>query len=347
MLRMSVPEHSESNFLSPPSIKTGDGSERCVGFEFELAITDLKSCIHPIIDIFGGTVKAEHSLDAKITDTSLGTFHVELDAQLIKKMAGALELPSAEAADDIFDLTPLKAQLSQLLGGIASQFVPYEIVTPPIPLSKLHMLDALVQALRNHKAKGTRDAITNAFGMHINPEIASENVEYTANTLRAFVVLYPWLIKAMDIDLTRRILPYIAPFPEEYVKRVLDENYTPPLQDFIKDYIRYNPTRNRALDLLPLFAYLSPSSLEMLSESERSLVAARPTFHYRLPNCDIDNPNWQVATDWNYWVEIEELAANPEKLASICSSYLTFLNRSFFSMEDNWLTQLGRNYGYE
>ncbi|OBX33760.1 putative amidoligase enzyme [Halomonas elongata] len=39
---------------------------------------------------------------------------------------------------------------------------------------------------------------------------------------------------------------------------MLDPDYQPDLRTLIDDYLEYNPTRNRELDLLPLFAYLDP-----------------------------------------------------------------------------------------
>lgn len=40
------------------------------------------------------------------------------------------------------------------------------------------------------------------------------------------------------------------------------------------------------------------------------LVKARPAYHYRLPNCLIDEPDWRLAREWNTWVAVERLAAD-------------------------------------
>jgi hypothetical protein len=47
-------------------------------------------------------------------------------------------------------------------------------------------------------------------------------------------------------------------------------------------------------------------------------VRPRPTFHYRLPNCLVDDPSWSFALEWNRWVEVERLAEDPVRLARAC-----------------------------
>ena len=55
---------------------------------------------------------------------------------------------------------------------------------------------------------------------------------------------------------------------------------------------------------------------------EAHLVKPRPAFHYRLPNCMVDEPHWTVAREWNSWVAVERLAADAEKLAAMSRDYL-------------------------
>lgn len=50
-------------------------------------------------------------------------------------------------------------------------------------------------------------------------------------------------------DMARRLTPYIDPFDKEYIERILDPAYVPTMRQLIDDYLDYNPTRNRALDL--------------------------------------------------------------------------------------------------
>src|SRR3546814_9457337 len=38
------------------------------------------------------------------------------------------------------------------------------------------------------------------------------------------------------------------------------------------------------------------------------LIKARPTFHYRLPNARLADPQWSIVREWNLWVRVERLA---------------------------------------
>ncbi len=323
--------------------------DRCVGLEFELAGVRLEECLELITDLYGGQVESKHSLESEVVDTRLGTFKVELDAGLFKRMAERLETYKGTGAteDDIIDLKELKLQLSHLMGSAASQIVPLEIVAPPIPATQLDEITPMMRELHSRQAEGTRSAITNAFGMHINMEVMSEEVEYLCDMMRAFLILYPWIRRIMGVDLTRRALVYIDPFPEDYVRLILQDDYHPDLDTFIRDYITHNPTRNRALDMLPLFKHLKPDAMKGVKESEQPLINARPTFHYRLPNCEIDNPNWRVARDWNYWLEVEALALDKAKLKRMSSSYLRFLDQPLHLLSDEWIEEVSDNHGYK
>ena len=93
------------------------------------------------------------------------------------------------------------------------------------------------------------------------------------------------------------------------------------LERLIDDYLRHNPTRNRALDLLPVLAHLDRD--RVLSQAEgKHLVKPRPAFHYRLPNCMVDEADWTLASEWNRWVMVERLAGDPERLGRMSRRYL-------------------------
>ena len=73
-------------------------------------------------------------------------------------------------------------------------------------------------------------------------------------------------------------------------------------------------TRDRELDLLPLFAHLVPD--QVYATVSETLVKPRPTFHYRLPNSRVDDAAWGgVIEEWNRWVAVERLAADAPRLA--------------------------------
>ena len=70
------------------------------------------------------------------------------------------------------------------------------------------------------------------------------------------MVLYDWLVDVSDIDVSRKLSAFIDPFPIEYRALVTSPDYAPDLDRLIGDYLDANPTRNRALDMLPMFAHL-------------------------------------------------------------------------------------------
>jgi len=92
-------------------------------------------------------------------------------------------------------------------------------------------------------------------------------------------------------------------------------DYQPDLDALIDDFLHFTPTRNRPLDMLPLFAWLDEDKV-MQAPVEKDLIKARPALHYRLPNCLIDEPDWSLSVPWNDWIEVERLAADSDALAS-------------------------------
>lgn len=335
------------NFQSPLRLKNPDEQLRRVGFEFEMAGIETKDCAELVNKLFGGHIEMINSLEAKIKDTPFGKFTIELDSQMVKELAAKLEKEQPQSNDDLIDGNKLRRVLSEGIGGIAGQFVPLEIVTPPMTLEQLPELEVLRNELYQQKVVGTKANYTNAFGMHINPDIASKDITYILNILRAFLILYPWMIKVMNVDLSRRLLSYIDPFPKEYTLLILDKDYVPSLDEFIDDYKAYNLTRNRALDLWPLLTYLKPEALEEISKDEQGLVKPRPTFHYRLPNCEIDDPNWRIARDWNYWVKVENLAEDKDTLILMADEYQQFLDNPLSWFSNDWVEHIEKHYGYE
>lgn len=377
---LSVPTNSNCSsdlFHQSPQPENLQGRPRKVGFELELSGIKLRPLADEIVSVFGGRLTPHAPLCLEIETEDYGVFRAELDSQMVQKAAEEIsdkgrgkdrdkdrekgrEVPQKASADDEGSLfsslmgeprrwyrsasRQASKTASTVMTGVAEIVVPYEIVTPPLPLSAFPKLAALVDRLHMLEAEGTRASFVNAFGMHLNPEIYSDEADEIRDVLRAFLLLYPYLKAEMEIDLSRRVLTYIDPFPKDYVQLVLSADYAPELQRLIEDYLTFNPTRNRALDLLPLFAHLAPDYMAGRSEVDMSLVKPRPTFHYRLPNCEIDNPCWNIHRDWNLWVEVERLALDKPRLARLSEDYLAFLtgplNRLFVG---DWAAHAEKN----
>ena len=76
--------------------------------------------------------------------------------------------------------------------------------------------------------------------------------------LGAFKVEFERSLEDGEVDLSRRITSYIDPFPDEYVEVLLDGPAPQSLESLVDTYLDFNPTRNRALDMLPLFKFVLP-----------------------------------------------------------------------------------------
>jgi hypothetical protein len=228
---------------------------------------------------------------------------------------------------------------------VATTFVPCEIVTPPIAMDRLRELEPLWRKLREAHAEGTRTSMLHAFGLHMNPELPDPRSETILAYLRAFSLLSDWLIQKSRVDFARRVTPYIDPFPEDYLLVIVDPDYHPDIDQLITDYIEHNPTRNRSLDMLPLFATFRADLIEQCADAH--LVKARPTLHYRLPNCELDDPHWSPAVEWNRWIEVERLADDPPRIEQMSREYLALPHLPFRAHASEWIERtaswLGRS----
>ena len=315
------------DFILPPLLYNQKKELRKVGFEIEYSGITLKQCAAIVIKLFGGKICKENIYCIDIKDTVLGDFSIYIDSKFLR-----------EFEDKIAPLLDNESKnIENILLSISEAFIPYEIVTPPIPFDKLHFIEELKNSLKKSGALGTKASFLFAFGLHINIEVPSFKSEDLLDILRSFLVLYEWIKERDKIDLTRKLTWFIDPFEIEYIQKVIDLNYKPTLKEFSQDYIFYNPTRNRALDLLPLLAYIDK---DIKSKLPNEKINPRPTFHYRLPNSRIDEDNWSIAKEFNYWSLIEHLAFKKDILYKICKDYQEFLDSPFWFITSNWIGKI-------
>ena len=326
---------NQTEYLKPPHIKNSTGNERTVGYEFEFTGIEIEQVARLVKGLYGGDIKKISTYEFEIQETEFGTFKIELDAQLLrdKKYEKLLKTVGIEV-DDIKDKDGKEKKLMEM----AATIVPYEIVTPPIPISKMDAIDHLIDKLREKKVKGTGSSFLYAFGMHINPEAPDLGVESILNHTRAYVMMDPWIRSVADINVSRRITPFIDPYSEKYVKLILDPDYSPDLEAFIRDYFDFDNTRNRSLDLLPLFMHLDEKTTTSMIEEE--LTSARPTYHYRLPDCSFGKKEWSPALEWNRWVVVERLADDEERLEQLSRYWLMLSNKSMIGFESKWIEKV-------
>jgi hypothetical protein len=295
-----------ADIRQPPRLLDRNGAERRVGVEIEFAAVSARQGARIVADLFGGVVREEDAHRFHIENTEFGTFRSELDSQYAHRAYRDHGEYQGSFLDDF------QMGIRRIYGDVSSAIVPCEIVCPPIAFSNVLRLDALVEKLRQAGAEGTRSNPFYAFGVQLNPEIASTDADYLTSMLKAYLLISPWLREVMSIDLTRRLVAFADPFPDHYVHRVLDEHYWPNLETLIVDYLASNPTRNRELDLLPLFAWIKPEIVRSRISDPR--IKSRPAFHYRLPDANIEQTGWSIALEWNRWVLVERLAEDRELL---------------------------------
>ncbi len=313
----------------PPNLQNHKDQQRSVGIELEFASLSLDKICQCVVATLGGQVKLNTQFEAEIENTELGKFKVELDAQYLKDFA---EYISNESQDS---LIPTDFLQSEFITKAAEQLVPWEVVSPPIKISELEKFSGLVKALRESGALGTRHAARYAFGLHLNPELPSLSAREILAYLRAYICLYEWIAHHERIDFARKVTPYINHFDKKYIELVLANSYSPTLEELIDDYLKFNLTRNRSLDLLPLFCYLDEDRVRNKIDDPR--IKPRPTLHYRLPNCDIDNTNWNIHSCWQPWLAVERLAAKPGVLNVLCEEYLEDLQRLTRTFDNRWI----------
>jgi hypothetical protein len=326
-------------YLLPPVQSDDTGQPRRAGFEFEFGNLPILKAARSLQESLGGELVAKNPFEATLEGTELGALKIERDARLLKSVRYRKWL---EQLGVEFEPGSIGHGIEENIDTASSIIIPCEVVTQPIAFDRLHLLDDLVVTLGELGAEGTQDSLVYAFGMHINPSLADREADTLRRSLQAFLLLYSWIVESAEIDLTRRYLTkFIDPFPQQYVDRVLREDYRPDLELFTADYLRDNPTRNRALDLLPILRELRPEQVEgSLREDERALVKPRPAFHYRLPDCKVNEPGWSASAAWNQWVYIEKLAADEELLRELMGEWRASNQKFSLAPKTSWTMRL-------
>lgn len=319
----------------PPRTTNPDGKPRRIGVEIEFSALTAEAGAREIGELFGGVIERDDVHRYHVRGTSLGDFTCELDLQYVHRTQSAVDgsESSKSAPLDSF-LQNFRETLRGVYGEVSALVVPYEIACPPVALTDLPKLEALIAALRAAGAADTRASPLYGFGAHLNPEIAEGGFTWILAMLKSYLLLSDWLRSVMRIDLTRRLIAFTNPFPEAYALKVVDPDYRPDQGKLIDDYLDLNPTRNRELDLLPLFAWLDEERV-MARVADRR-IRPRPTFHYRLPDANFGQSTWGLMLEWNRWCVVERLAERPDLIDRMGQAYRTSQSQLF---PDNWALQ--------
>ncbi|MGR3806178.1 amidoligase family protein [Marinibacterium profundimaris] len=288
-----------SNLPFPP-FPVDAGSERRCGVEIEFSgLTELDAA-KIVARTLGGEVVESGHRTYDIRNTAIGTLKVELDTALRKASAR----PLIEMGLDL-----------------ARRVVPVEVITPPLTPKEMPLLDSLREALRKEGAQGSRDGLFFGFGVHLNPEIPSDPLD-SSRLILAYGLIEDWLRATYPVDTTRRWMPFVTPWPHSLVDALVSVPDA-SLDDLFSIYSDHTETRNHGLDLMPLFRHLDPDRFDVVVAGGES-VSARPAFHFRLPDCRIDEAGWSLAEPWACWWQVERLAQRTELLWTLCDDWQAF-----------------------
>lgn len=306
---------------------------RRIGIELEYSNLPLHESTRVIRELFGGRIDKNGRYSYTVMGTALGDFHLEVDALLLKSIA------ASKTMTNLSELFREYGDIAKLIDRTATRFIPFEIAAPPVPIEKITQMDTLTLALRKAGAQGTTEKLHYAFGLHLNIELPTLTPQVLLQYLRAFLMLQHWLERQIDIDLTRRLSPFIDPFPKNYIRLVTAKSYSPGWNQMMRDYLAHNPSRNRALDLLPLLAHMDEALIRSHLPDEK--INPRPTLHYRLPNSKVDRFTWRVSDEWALWQNVEQLVDDHNAFESLRNDFIDYLDDPF-SSKDDWVERVHR-----
>lgn len=314
----------------PPVRAREDGSPRRVGVEIELQGIRVAELAELVAGVLGGEWEERSSAEYRVIDRAERPWRVEVDFQLLKELA-------EQATED----EPFRNLLVDALGAASSLVVPCEIVSPPLPVTDLSdSLGRLAESLHEAGARGTRHTPWYAFGVHLNVDPPDLETGTLLAYLRAFICAYDWLVWHGRVDPARRLTPYIDAYPRAYDLLVTDPEYAPDRQLLIDDYLAHNPTRNRALDLLPLLMHVNGPRVRSVVDDP--LVKPRPALHYRLANSSLDEPDWSLRQPWTEWVALERLASDADALEACCIAFRRHREQLLHPVRSAWRKEVAR-----
>lgn len=272
-----------------------DGRLRRVGVEVEFLGPSAYAAATALARDLGGVAEPEDPHAIKVIGTRLGNLSVELDL----RHSHPARHPSLNFG--------LGRRGAAILGTLVSPFVPRELITAPMPATEIGRVDEALASLRSVGARGHGVVLLASLSLHFNIDPPSLDARTLTAFLKAFLLVSGDLRRQTAQGRLRLALALPPDYPRGYKERVLAPDYWPSLPDLTADYLAANPTRQRALDLLPVLAYLNEAQVRQALPREK--IGPRPVFHYRLPHAHLSNPDWSILPDWYGWLEVERLAA--------------------------------------
>lgn len=274
-----------------------NGNPRRIGVEIEFGGLPEDKAARMLAQTYGGQALLEKDPIWVVEGSRLGDFEVYLD---------------------VFFRNAEKSALRDLGLKVGREVIPVEVVTEPLSFDQMKQLDRGIKALREAGAKGSGDGVLYGFGIHLNVQSEGLDVDSILRPLLAFAMIEDWMRKAMPIDGSRQIIPFTEAYPTRLVSDLIDLGEAPSADQLVDTYLTHCPDRNRGLDMLPLLMEAYPDKVTaILGASKANEINARPTFHFRLPDCLIDDPEWSLAKEWHRWWLVEKIAGDPALMARL------------------------------
>ena len=284
-------------FSPLPQPNDAKGQPRKTGVEIELGGLEEAAVAQICAKGLGGEVEQVDSHIWCVKNSRIGKIEVYLDT---------------------FLRSAAQSKLRDLALDLGREVVPVEIVSEPLDLEGLAQLDALREVLRDAGALGSGAGWFFGFGLHLNIEIASEGDADIVRPLLAYALIEDWLRTDDPIDESRRLLPFTDPYPTDFVRALIEAGPGATREHVTGLYLEHTPSRNRGLDMLPVFAQFEPDRIAAAISDKTS---ARPTFHFRLPDCRIDEAGWSIADEWRRWLTVERVAADAALLDRLARAW--------------------------
>jgi hypothetical protein len=282
--------------LAPDTERPNEALHACVGVEVEFTGLSARDATLALHKGLAGEIFEEDPHAYKLQASDIGDIWVELDVRHAhpQRHGAALTLNAGRT-------------LSSVLGTLITPFAPREMILSPRPVSDLGDVDRAVAILRGAGAKGDGRILFDTLGLHFNVSTEPKNIANIRATTLAFARLDPHLRTLIAEEGGQRQMRLAPAFPKAYVQLLESRSPDQDPGDFIDDYLACNPTRDRALDLLPLLLHLDGPRVRRRLPYEK--ISPRPVFHWRLPVARVGRQDWSILPTWQAWLNVEDVAA--------------------------------------
>jgi hypothetical protein len=178
-----LPPRRSAVAFDPLLSRRATSGARRVGVEVEFMGLSARTAAQALSVELGGTLAEEDPHAFLVRGACLGDLTVELDIRYAHpQRAYGTTLPLR-----------LGPRTAAWLGSALSGIVPRELITAPMALDRLPDVDQAIDVLRRAGATGHGTTRFGSLGLHFNIDPPSLSAEPLTATLKAFLLLEPWL----------------------------------------------------------------------------------------------------------------------------------------------------------